>query len=222
MSFVLADEVLPECAGDIYCLLMAAAYELGDLRRTRSWVRATSRWLETLPAAALFTGICRVHRSQVLQATGAWAESEAEAARVCTDLADIACLTAAEGHYQLGELARLRGRVTAAEESYRRAHQLGRSPQPGLALLRLRQGRPDVAENSIRAALLAETANPLVRARLRVAHAEIALGADDRTAAEEAVAELEDVAGAYASPVFSAAARQGRGALLLASGSTDE
>ncbi|MGY1618101.1 LuxR C-terminal-related transcriptional regulator [Geodermatophilus sp. SYSU D00691] len=222
MSYVLAGEVLPEFAGNIYCHLMSATYELGDLRRAWSWVRATAAWLETLPAAVLFTGICRVHRSQVLQSAGAWAQSEAEAARACADLADIACLTAAEAHYQLGELARLRGRWADAEESYRRAHELGRTPQPGLALLRLRRGRPDAADASIRAALLAQTANPLVRARLRVAHAEIALAAGDTTAAEEAVTEVEEVARRYASPLFSAAARQWRGALLLATGRPHE
>jgi hypothetical protein len=34
----------------------------------------------------LFAGICRVHRSQVLEVTGEWDRAEAEAARVCTDL----------------------------------------------------------------------------------------------------------------------------------------
>ena len=95
-------------------------------------------------------------------------------------------------------------------------------PPPGLALPRPRQGRPDLAHPAIRAALLAETTNPLARARSRVAHAEIALAADDRTAAQEAVAELADVAARCASPVFPSAARQWCGALLLASGATGE
>lgn len=145
---MVAGEVLPDWAGDMYCHLMSASQEFGDLRRARAWVQATERWLATLPAAVLFTGMCRVHRAQVLRAAGEWERSETEAARVCTDLDGIACLSAAEGHYQLGELARLRGHPTAAEESYRRAHQLGRDPQPGLAQLRLQQGRPDTAAAS--------------------------------------------------------------------------
>jgi DNA-binding CsgD family transcriptional regulator len=217
MVSVLAGEVLPEWAGNIYCHLISASYELADLRRAWSWVQATSRWLETLPVAATYPGMCRVHRAQVLQAAGDWEGSEAEAVRACAELAGVAVLSAAEGHYQLGELARLRGRHAAAEEFYRRAHQLGRDPQPGLALLRLRQGRAEAAAASIRAALLAERANPLIRARLRIAHAEIALAVDDLAAAAEAVSELEDTAQRYASPGFTAAARQWRGALLLAS-----
>jgi DNA-binding CsgD family transcriptional regulator len=215
MTLVLAGEVVPDWAGNIYCHLMTACHELGDLRRARQWVDATTSWLETLPAAVLFTGICRVHRSQVLQETGHWSASEREAAQVCVDLADIACLTAAEGHYQLGELARLHGDLAAAESAYQQAHRLGRSPQPGFALLRLAQGRVEAARASVRTALLAETTNRLVRARLLAAEAEICLtagGADDAAAA---VAELAEIAQRYASPGFTAAARQWEGAVLL-------
>ena len=142
MVLVLGGEVLPDWAGNVYCHLMSACHELADLRRARYWVEATTRWLTTLPAAVLFTGICRVHRSQVLQATGDWPESEREAARVCADLTDIAGAAAAEGHYQLAELARLRGDVGTVEHSFQRAHQLGRDPQPGLALLRAPRADP--------------------------------------------------------------------------------
>ena len=216
MAHVLAGEVLPDWAGNIYCHLMSACYELGDLRRARSWVEATTEWLETLPAAVLFTGICRVHRAQVLQETGRWADSEREAARVCADLADIAGLTAAEGYYQLGELARLRGDLTTAESAFQHAHRLGRSPQPGFALLRMAQGRDDAARASVRTALLAETTNRLVRARLLAAEAEIALTTGDSDAAATAVTELSGIAEQYASPAFTAAARQWSGAVLLA------
>ncbi|WP_409331578.1 helix-turn-helix transcriptional regulator [Trujillonella humicola] len=217
MTAVVAGEVLPDWAGDLYCNLMSASHEVGDLRRARAWVQATEEWLATLPAAVLFTGMCRVHRSQVLQAAGEWARSEREAARVCTELDGIDCLSSAEGHYQLGELARLRGRPAAAERSYRRAHHLGRDPQPGWALLRLQQGRPDAAATSVRAALLAERTNPLVRARLLIGQVEIALAGDDRTTAEVALAELADTAARYDSPCFTASARQWEGAILLSS-----
>jgi DNA-binding CsgD family transcriptional regulator len=216
MVLVVGGQVLPDWAGNVYCHHMSACHELADLRRARFWVDATARWLATLPAAVLFTGICRVHRSQVLQATGAWDESEREAARVCADLADIAGAAAAEGHYQLGEVARLRGDLAAAERAYQRAHQLGRDPQPGLALLRAAQGRPDAGAASLRAALLVETAHPLARARLRVAQAEIAVRTGDLTTADHAVEELSRVAESHESPGFAAAARQWRGALLLA------
>ena len=43
--------------------------------------------------------------------------------------------------YQRGEIHRLRGELSQAEEAYRQASQRGREPQPGLALLRMAQGR---------------------------------------------------------------------------------
>ena len=115
MLAVLSGELGPGWAGNVYCHLMAAFHELADVRRAAEWTEATSRWLDGLPPAVLFTGICRVHRSQVLARRGAWAEAEREAALVCQDLADLHVAGAAEGHYQLGELHRLRGDLAAAE-----------------------------------------------------------------------------------------------------------
>ena len=60
--------------------------------------------------------------------------SQREAASVC---------------YQHGELLRLRGDFEAAEEAYREASKHGREPQPGLALLRLAQGKAETASASI-------------------------------------------------------------------------
>ena len=130
MLAVRSGELRPEWAGSIYCHLMAAFHELADVRRAVEWTEATSRWLAGLPAAVLFTGICRVHRSQVLQRRGAWAQAEREAAQVCQDLADVQVTGAAEGHYQVGELRRLRGDLAGAETAYREAHRLGRDPNP--------------------------------------------------------------------------------------------
>ena len=177
MLAVLSGELRPEYAGNVYCHLMAAFHELADVRRAAEWTEATSRWLAGLPAAVLFTGICRVHRSQVMARRGAWAQAEREAALVCLELADLHVAGAAEGHYQHGELHRLRGDLAAAEAAYRRAHGLGRDPQPGLALLRLAQGRSSTAAASIRAALTAVTSDRLARAQLCAAQVEIALAA---------------------------------------------
>jgi DNA-binding NarL/FixJ family response regulator len=144
----------------------------------------------------LFTGICRVHRSQVMARKGAWGQAEREAALVCLELADLHVAAAAEGHYQLGELRRLRGDLAGAEAAYRRAHELGRDPQPGLALLRLAQGRASTAAASIRAAL----------------------AAGDTGTATAAGDELTRTASTYGSSGLEAAALQARGALLLAGG----
>ena len=55
-------------------------------------------------------------------------------------------------HYREAELLRLQGEFDAAEEAYRAASRHGWEPQPGLAQLRLAQGRREAAAASIRRA----------------------------------------------------------------------
>ena len=217
MVAVLGDELSPEWAGNIYCHLMAACHELADFRRAAEWTQATTLWLESLPAAVLFTGICRVHRSQVFQVTGAWEQAEYEAMRVCEELGNIHVASVAEGYYQVGELRRLRGELAGAEQAYGRAHERGRDPQPGLALVRLAQGRIDAAAASIRACL-AGTSDRLSRARLCAALVDIAIAAGDPEAARKASDELDQTASNYGSSGLEVMARHAGGAVLLAEG----
>jgi len=212
-------QLSPTFAGNIYCHLMAACYELGDVRRARAWTEVTSDWCDRMAPAVLFKGICRVHRAQVMQLKGAWTDAEDEASRVCADIAHIHAGVAAEGHYQLGEIRRLRGDLEGADDAYREAHRLGRDPQPGLAQLRLAQGRTDAAAKAISSALAGVT-NPLARARLLPAQVEIAIAADDHRAATTAADELGEIASAYGSSGLEAAATLARGAVLLADGRT--
>jgi DNA-binding CsgD family transcriptional regulator len=208
-------------AGTIYCHLMDVCHELADVRRAAEWTLATSRWCDTIPDANLYPGICRVHRAQVMQIQGDWEGAESEADRACRDMIGVHIGTAAGGQYEIGEIRRLRGDSAGAEEAFKRAHELGRDPQPGLALLRLAQGRIDLAVASMRAALDA-TADPLGRARLCVAHVEIALAAGDISAADTTTSELEQTAATYSSPGLQAAAKAARGAVLLAQGRARE
>jgi DNA-binding CsgD family transcriptional regulator len=216
-----ADTLSPPWTGNLYCQLIEAAEELGDIRRAREWTDALTRWLETMPVAIVFTGICRVHRSRVRQLTGAWDEAEREAEQVCIELANLHTAAAAKAHYQVGEIRRLRGDVDGAEHAYQEAHALGRDPQPGLALLRLAQGRADAAAASIRAALLAER-NRLLRAGLRGAQVEIALAIGATDEAREAAADLKAIALQYGSCGLEVAARHATGAVLLAAGQPEE
>src|SRR5205814_1682569 len=163
-----SQEMAPNWAGNIYCHLMAACYELGDIGRAAAWTRSTSDWCDEMAPAVLFKGICRVHRAQVMQIRGHWTQAQDEAERVCEDVAHIHVGIVAEGRYQIGEIRRLRGDLEGAEDAYGLGHQLGRDPQPGLALLRLAQGRAEAAAALIRTALAGVT-DPLARARLLAA-----------------------------------------------------
>jgi DNA-binding NarL/FixJ family response regulator len=202
--------------------MMRVCYELSDIRRAGEWTQATTRWCESLPASGPFMGVCRVHRAQVFQAHGAWEQAEREATRVCEELADFDLGTVGEGYYQLGEVRRLRGEFAAAEEAFRQAHQRGRDPQPGLALLRLAQGRLEAAAGSIQAALAVAVRDRLLRARLCAARVEIALATGEIDTARSACDELEETAGIYRSSGLLAAAQHARGAVLLAGGQAVE
>jgi DNA-binding NarL/FixJ family response regulator len=213
---VLAGQVSPGWTGNIYCQIMQVCHELADLRRAREWTDATERWCAGFPSAVMFAGVCRVHRVQLLQVQGQWPRAEQEALRVCEDLATMNLLAVGEAYYQVGEVRRMRDDLAGAEQAYTRAHEVGRDPQPGLALLRLAQDRGDAAAASIGAALAAETTDRLARARLLSARAEIALATGDAEAATTAADELSEIAGTYRSPGLEAAAATARGAALLA------
>lgn len=218
MLAALSDRLAPEWAGNIYCQLMQACHELADLRRAREWTQATAHWCESLSAAGPFLGICRVHRAQVFQIQGDWDEAEREAKRVSEELIEFDLATVGEAHYQLGEIHRLRGDFADAEEAFRQAHQCGRDPQPGQALLQLAQRRARAAAATIQTALAAHAQDRLARARLCLAQVEIALAAADLKTARSAEAELRETAALYGSSGLEAAALQATGAVLIAEG----
>lgn len=218
MLAALSDELAPMWAGAIYCGLMDACHELRDLRRAFEWTEATRRWCQPLPLNSLYPGICRVHRAQVLQTHGEWRQAEEEALGACRDMVGVDVFAVADAHYEIGEVRRLRGDLAGAEAAYTRAHEVGRDPQPGLALLRLAQGRLDAARASIAAALAPGTGSRLGRAPLHAAQTEIALAAGDVALAEASAQEVVDTAAAFDSVGLGAEGNRCRGAVLLAQG----
>ena len=222
MLAVLHQDLSPEWAGNVYCHLMATCHELADVARAREWTERTWTWLSGLPAAVLFTGICRLHRSQVHQIAGEWDLAEREASQVLDDLAGLNVASVAEAHYQLGDLRRLRGELDAAAESYGQARRLGRDPQPGLAQLCLAQGDLAAAAAGIRAALHAAGPNRVARARLCGTQVQVALAGGELDLARRACAELEQAATTYATSGLEADALACRGRLALAEDRPEE
>jgi DNA-binding NarL/FixJ family response regulator len=202
--------------GAIYCGLLGACHELVDVRRAREWTDATRRWCDPLPVASLYPGICRVHWAEVLELRGAWEEAEAEALEVCRDMAGIDVYAVADGYYAVGEIRRRRGDLVGAEEAYGLAHDAGRDPQPGLALLRLAQGRTDAATAAMAATLTGFGGSELERAPLLAAQSEIALAAGDLDLALSTAATVLEIAERYGSPGLRAAGLSAHGAAVLA------
>jgi DNA-binding CsgD family transcriptional regulator len=214
---VRAGDVVPSWAGNLYCQVMGLCFELGDLERARAWTEATERWCDQFSNAAMFTGICRVHRAQLCHLEGDWAGAEARAAQACRDLADMNVAVVAAGHYEIGELRRVRGDDAGAEQAFRRAHDLGRDPQPGWALLRLAQGEPAAARASL-AASLAATDQPLDRVPLLAALAEVADALEDAALAGTVAEELTGIVTTYSTPGFRARAATAAGVAHLLAG----
>jgi DNA-binding NarL/FixJ family response regulator len=202
----------------VYCILIEGCRQVYALDRCREWTAALSSWCESQPQLVAFNGVCMVHRVEVMEMNGQWDAAVEEAERACQRLVKTPDpIAAPEAHYQKAEMNRLRGELDEAEGSYLEAHRLGREPQPGMSLLRLAQGRRDVALASIRRALAA-SAEPLQRARQLPAMVEIALAAGDVEGASQGSCELEKLSEQFESEVLAAIAAHARGSVLLAKG----
>lgn len=217
---VLAGQVAPEWAGDIYCTVIHACHQLADLRRMRAWTSATERWCEQFTNGITYSGICRVHRLQMLSFEGGWEALEEELIRSAADLEDRNGWAAGEGYYQLGEIRRLRGNTSEAWKAFSRARELGIEPQPGEALLYVASGRPDVGWSALRTVL--DVPDRLARARLLLPAVAVAnlLGFHDE--AERLCSDLEKTAADYSSAGFQAWACHARALLLTSQSRPDE
>jgi DNA-binding NarL/FixJ family response regulator len=217
MTSVVAGELGTFYTGVVYCNVIAACLEVSDVGRLGEWNEAARQWCESLPSDAPFPAICRVNRAEAASLRGAWPEAEAEASRASRELG-FNPRVAARAFYETGEVRRRVGNLAGAEDAFARAHELGVQPQPGLALLRLAQGRPDAALQALRVAVAHEPAGRPRRARLLAAQVEVALAAGELDVARQASRELDEIAGRLGMPALDAAAATSGGALRLAGG----
>ena len=217
MVAVTTEDLSPVVCGIAYCGLILACQEVFELRRAREWTQALDRWRQEQPDMIAFTGRCLVHRAEILQLGGSWPDALEEARRACRRFVETNNPTAGLALYREAELLRLQGNVDGAEEAYRAASHAGWDPQPGLAQLRLAQGRIDAAVAAIRRAV-GERGDPLRRATLLPAYAEIMLAAGELEEARSACGDLEAVAAQYSSAMLDAIAAYERGAVELSAG----
>ena len=203
----------------VYCSVIAACQELHELRRAREWTLALNALCDSQPQfSGAYSGVCRVHRAELLQLGAAWPEAIRAAQVACEQLTQgYGEVVAGMAFYRLAEIHRLRGETAAAEEAYRSASRYGWETQPGLAQLRLAQGKGDAAAAAIRRAL-GETVDPLARSQLLPAAVEIMLAARDVAAARAGATELAEIAEVYGTPALHARSAHARGSVHLADG----
>jgi class 3 adenylate cyclase len=212
-------DLQPWTTGLIYCATITSCHQLGDIRRATEWTKAANSWCDRLDLAG-FPGACRVHNATLTRLHGDWPRAEQQALQACDELHAFDAWTTGAGFYEIGEIRRRRGDFAAAEEAYRSAKEWGRDPQPGLALLRLAQGKLDAARGSVRRSLT-KTEDPLMRLQLLPAAVEVALAAGDLKDARAGAEDLDALAETYKmgearTPAFEAAACLAWGRIRLA------
>jgi DNA-binding NarL/FixJ family response regulator len=209
MLTVSAGDPYPTVAGLAYCAVISACMSVLDVPRAQEWTGVLSDWCDAQSGLVPYRGQCLVHRSQLKAMRGDWTGALDEARAACARLGGPAI---GDAWYQLGEVRRLQGEYAEAEDAYRRANSLGRQPEPGLALMRLAQGRVDEAVTTFRRLYVEQ--GRLDRADILAGFVEAVLAAGDVDAARAAADEL--AAGSELPSVHQARAAEARGAVLLA------
>ncbi len=218
MVAVTAGEVSPINAGRVYCSVIEGCGEIFDLERAQEWSAELDRWCEAQPDMVAYRGYCLIHRTELLVLGGAWKEASAWAQKAVESLSqptprpDIGA-----AFYEQAEIHRMQGDFDAAEESYNQAARWNRGSGPGLARLRLAQGRTDAALAAIRR-VAEEKIEPGRRALVLDAQVDIALQAGDLPCAREAAAELNSITARLDVPFLRALSARASGALMLAEG----
>ena len=218
MVSVTADEVSPFVTGVVYCGVIAGCQEIYEVPRAQQWTTALARWRDRQPDLVAFGGRCLVHRAEIHQFRGAWADALAEA-RQAEERYSAAMVPIAVGNafYRQAEVLRLQGAFAEAEESYRNASRHGFEPQPGLALLRLAQGDAVSAAAAMRRAL-GEAGDAIGRVALLPGAVDVFLDAGEVVEARRAADDLADLAQTFPSALLRAVVDQAQGAVALAEG----
>ena len=218
MLTISTEGVSDRVAGPAYCAVIASCLDRWDVERARVWTRDLSDWCDAQRGLEPFRGECSVHRATVLQLVGEWTEAAVTLSAVT--LSERREQTLENAVYGLGELHRLAGRATEAEDAYRQAGALGREVQPGLALLRRDGGRAAAARSGIARALEAGPA-PRTRTELLAAQVELELDGGDLAVAERASAALRDLANTFDTPYLQAQADRAEARVRLATDAPD-
>ncbi|MFT3781208.1 MAG: winged helix-turn-helix domain-containing protein [Nibricoccus sp.] len=218
----LAGNVSPWASGIVFCSIIWAYLDRGDLVRAGQWTDQFTRWCER-NASFGFPGLCHLHRGEVLCVKGDLSSAEVEICKARELLAKSARYAEGDACRVLGEIRLLRGDREGAEEAFRQAHELGWHPLPGWALLQAEKGQLDDAIKTLQRGMLNPSWADGQRRGILLAHlACIAAQAGDHALAKQTLVELEAATPLRDTPGCEALFQRARGEFALARQNYDE
>lgn len=213
--------VSPWVSGVVFCSIIWAQLDRGDLHRASQWADQFSRWTRRNNGFG-YPGICRMHNGEVLCAQGNLVAAESEIRRARQLLSESARFVEGDACRVLGEIRLLRGDHNGADMAFRQAHELGWNPLPGWAILQAEQGRHAAAIRSLERALATPTWCDGQRRGIFLAHlARIAARAGRLEIAREKLAELAKAADLRSTPGCEALSRNAEAEVAIAEGDAE-
>ncbi len=215
MVAAVSGELDPDATGRNYCNMLAVCDAVADYQRAAEWSDAAEEWCKQHSDSA-YPGICRISRAELKWLRGDWDAASEDLRRAVDELVGWTPIIGA-AVYQIGEIELRAENLERAEERFQSAHEHGFTPLPGMAQLRLVEGRAEEAEQLLLDALI-EHPQPLDRARYLPAliDAEIALG--NVGEARTFLTEFEETAEVCDSAAMRAQARDRRAVLAVFEG----
>jgi class 3 adenylate cyclase len=216
----LAGELDPYSTLVIYCNTIGACRDVADYESAGEWTDRASEFCDA-NAMTAFPGMCRVNHAEVMKFKGRLSEAQALADRAGEELRVWNPRIAGAAFYELGEVRLRLGELDQAEQAFREADEYGRTPEPGLSLLRLGQGNAKGALASIRRAARDESLGLPAQARILPGAVEIALAAGELDEAAGYAERLASIADVYETSALRASASFAQGQVALARGEAD-
>jgi class 3 adenylate cyclase len=216
----LAGELDPYSTLVVYCNTIGACRDVADFESAGEWAERASDFCDE-NALNAFPGMCRVNHAEVMKFKGRLSEAQTLAGEASEELRVWNPRIAGAAFYELGEVRLRLGELAQAEQAFREADEFGRTPEPGLSLLRLVQGNPKGALASIRRAVADDSLGLPAQARLLPAAVEIAVSAGEADEAAGYAERLASIADTYETTALAATAAYARGQVQLAQGDAD-
>ena len=206
-------------SGYVLCANITACRHRGDLGTAAEWSDAALRWCRR-NSVGYFPGLCRLHKAETLELRGEYEAAVTEIEPAIDDLRAAMPRFAADGLQELGEIRRRQGELAAATELFARAVECGGGALPGLALLRLDEGKPRAALALLRDALADSSEPRLGAGRAQLLPVAVRAGAEagELDFAREALLGLGSLAEASGTAALAAAHETAAGRLAIAEG----